>query len=641
MALSVGTRIGPYEVTGTLGAGGMGEVYRARDARLARDVALKVLPDAFASDPDRLARFEREAHVLAALKHPNIAAIYGLEEAPAALDGARAGEAGHHVRALVLELVEGETLADRITRGPIPLEDAIPIAKAIAEALEAAHEQGVIHRDLKPANIKAGADGAVKVLDFGLAKLTQAPGPGPQAPAMTASPTLSVQATMAGVILGTAAYMSPEQARGRPVDKRADIWAFGCVLYEMLTAKRAFDGDDITDTIVAIVSKEPDWSALPAGTPSTVRSLLRRCLDKDAKRRLRDIGEARLALDEDVRGVRLQPDLAGPREAGRDVRSRRRTALVSSAALAIGAAIATGLMWVATRPAPPRVSRLVVAPDGDASLRIQGASRDVAITPDGAQVIYAGGMGGNEVFVRRLDQLDAASVGRFEQPRDPFVSPDGQWIGFFSGNTRLNKVAITGGPAVTIGAVDGVPRGATWGVDDTIVLATGNPGSGLQRISAAGGEVTVLTKPNADAGELDHWWPQLLPGGRAVLFTIVPRGGGGFPAIEDHQVALLDLQTGAHKILVRGGSHAQYVPSGHLVYGVSGTLRGVPFDLARMELAGNPVPVVPELITSGTGMANFDVAGDGTLVYVRGGWLAGPERSERSSGSIVRAAKSR
>jgi len=616
--LSIGARIGPYEVTGTLGAGGMGEVYRAHDERLGRDVALKVLPEAYAADPERLGRFQREAQVLAALTHSNIGSIYGLEEQ----DG---------VRALVLELVEGDTLADRLARGSLPVDEALPIARQIAEALEAAHEQGVIHRDLKPANVKVGPDGVVKVLDFGLAKLASPADAGAH-PVNTMSPTLSVHATMAGVILGTAAYMSPEQARGRPVDKRADIWAFGCVLYEMLAGKRAFDGEDITDTIVAIVSKEADWSALPAATPTAVRTLLHRCVEKDPKRRLRDIGEARLAIE----GTLLTAH-KGPSEAGRFVPAdgarsgvatgfRRPVWLrVVGLAVAFGAtALLTGAaVWFATRPAPPRVSRLVIAPDADAALRVHGAARDIAISPDATTVVYAGGAGagGAQLLVRTLDQLEVTSVGRFTLPRDPFFSADGQWIGFFDQPNALKKVAISGGPAVTIVAANGLPRGATWGPDDTVIFATGNPEAGLQRVASSGGEITVLTKPNREAGEANHVWPSFLPGGRAVLFTITPLGGE--PAIDSAQIAVLDLETGAHKILVRGGSHAQYVSSGHLVYGVAGTLRAVPFDVTRLEVVGSPVPVVPELMMTGNGATNFGVANDGTLLYVPGGVVSG------------------
>jgi serine/threonine-protein kinase len=411
MTLSAGMRIGPYEVTGTLGAGGMGEVYRGHDARLGRDVALKVLPDVFAGDSERLARFQREAQVLAALKHPNIGAIYGLEEGPA--------EAGHYVRALVLELVEGDTLADWIARGAgpfgpagsagstgpgLPLDEALPIARQVAEALEAAHEQGVIHRDLKPANIKVAPDRLVKVLDFGLAKLTSAAGSGPY-PANTMSPTLSVQATMAGVILGTAAYMSPEQARGRPVDRRADIWAFGCVLYEMLTGRRAFDGQDITDTIVAIVSKDPDWSALPAATPEAIRALLQRCLDKDAKRRLRDIGEARLTF-EDAAATPVAGMSAAPSSSAAASRWRR----VAGVALAVcAAAVVAGVaVWVVIHPDPPRVSRLVITPSSEEALTLN-VDRILAISPDGMHIVYAGASG-SRLFLRRLDQLEPISL---------------------------------------------------------------------------------------------------------------------------------------------------------------------------------------------------------------------------------------
>ena len=597
----------------------MGEVYRATDTTLGRQVAIKVLPDAFAHDTERLARFEREAKTLASLNHPHIAQIYGLERSSG-------------VQALVMEMVEGETLAERVARGAIPVEEALPIARQICEALEAAHEQRIIHRDLKPANIKVTPDGVVKVLDFGLAKLN-APNDSnvsndPNAFSM--SPTIISPAMMTGVgvILGTAAYMAPEQAKGREADKRSDIWAFGCVLYEMLTGKGPFAGDDVSDTLANVLKREPDWSALPASVPGSIRALIRRCLEKDRRKRVADIAAALFAIDE-------QASLSGSVAASAAPLPRRplwqRIAALAGVVVVV-AAVATTLTWIAMRPAdpvPPRVSRLPLEPSGTAALTISGIDRDLAITPDGSRVVYVGNRG-TQIFVRALDALEPVAV--FTGPaHGPFVSPDGQWIGFVDAQT-LKKVAVTGGPAVTLATLaDGLSLGATWGPDDAIIFATTNATTGLQRVGAAGGPTTVLTRPDRAQGEGDHLWPEMLPGGRAVVFTITAATGG----LDAAQVAVLDLQTGTRKILVRGGSHAHYVPGrpgsptraerdgGHLVYAAAGSLRAVAFDLARLQMRGTPVPVVPAVVTTAGGGVDAVVAGDGTLAYVSGGGVTG------------------
>ena len=595
MALTPGTRFGPYEVVALIGVGGMGEVYRAIDTNLKRAVAIKVLPTSVAADAERLARFQREAELLASLNHPHIAAIYGLEDA----DG---------VKALVLELVEGPTLADRIAQGPIPLDEAIPIARQIAEALEAAHEQGIIHRDLKPANIKLRSDGTVKVLDFGLAKALD---PAPASIDASQSPTITSPAmTRMGVIMGTAAYMSPEQARGKTVDKRSDIWAFGCVLYEMLTGRRAFEGEDISDTLANVLKIDPNWQALPAEVPAAIRALLRRCLDKDRRTRVSDISTALFVLDE---AAGLRGAVEGPAEVGPYVRgkvSRWRRVVPAAGALIVGGAIVGGAVWWSMRTASPAVVRTTIATTESTALVTAGGVRDVAITPDGSRIVYRGT---NQLLVRVLNQIEPDVLGGLGTPTNPFISPDGQWIGFADGQ-RLKKVAITGGPPVTIAPVDGVLRGATWGPDGTIVFATDATVTGLQRASAAGGEPAVLTKPDSERGDRDHLWPEFLPGGGAVLFTIYPAIGGP----DNAQVAVLDLKTGASKVLVRGGSHAHYVPTGHLVYGVAGTLRAVPFDLERLEPTGTPAPVLEGVWTTPLGAANFAVAANGSLVYVAG-----------------------
>ena len=629
----------------------MGQVYRARDTKLNRDVALKALPDSFANDPDRLARFTREAQTLASLNHPNIAIIHGLEESGG-------------VRALVMELVEGDDLSQRIARGAIPIDEALPIAKQIAEALEAAHEQGIIHRDLKPANIKVRSDGTVKVLDFGLAKAMEPVGA--MAASHSMSPTITTPAmTQAGMILGTAAYMSPEQARGKAVDKRADIWAFGCVLFEMLTATRAFGGDDVQDTFVAIMRDEPDWSALPAAVSPAIRALLKRCLEKKSRARVADISTALFVLAEhaslatttgphdpayvlqataSAQTTAAVTDAVSAAGAAMAHSTRRRVTLASAAAILAGAIVAGAAVWFAMRPAapvPPRVSRLALAPSGPAALTIDGVVRDLAIAPDGSRVVYVGNRG-TQLFVRALDAL--APVAVFTgAPRAPFLSPDGQWIGFVDGATTLKKVAATGGPAVMLATLDGNPRGATWAPDDTIVFATSAGATGLQRVGAAGGPVTVLTRPDRAQGDADHLWPERLPGGRAVLFTITAGTGG----LDAAQVAVLDLQTGTRTVLVRGGSHAHYVPAGrastaglaggrgspkpgeggYLVYAAAGTLRAVPFDLAALTTRGTPVPVVPDVVTTRFGGVDAVVAGDGTLAYVSGTAGAGATRT--------------
>ena len=619
MALIPGARLGPYEIVSALGAGGMGEVYRARDTRLDRDVAIKVLPEAFAADAERVARFQREAKTLASLNHPNIGQIYGLEPA---------GD----VHALVMELVAGEDLSQRIARGAISLDEALPIGRQIAEALEAAHEQGIIHRDLKPANIKVTRDGVVKVLDFGLAKLAH-----PEAPTghadVTASPTITSPAMMTGVgvILGTAAYMAPEQAKGRAADHRSDIWAFGCVLYEMLTGTRPFDGEDMTEVLGAVVRLEPNWEALSSEVPPPVRTLLQRCLVKDRRKRVADISTALFVLDN-------TPSLAAIVGTSSIAPMHRRAPgwrVVAPVAAALVTLLLVGAgLWFATRAPeamPPRLSRLQITPSGTAALTINGADRDLAITPDGSRLIYVGNrrarggaqtQSGTQLFVRALDTLEPVAVFT-GAPRGPFVSPDGQWIGLIDGGV-LKKVPITGGPAIPLATTDApTPLGATWGPDDTIIFATTNGATGLQQVAAAGGPTTVLTRPDHAHGEADHIWPERLPGRRAMLFTITAAAGG----LDAAQVVVQDMQTGARTVLVRGGSHAQYVSSGHLVYATAGTLRAIPFDLTRLQTRGTPVPVERNVVTTANGAMDAVVAGDGTLAYVSGDAVAQPTRT--------------
>jgi serine/threonine-protein kinase len=591
LALTLGTRLGVYEVTTQIGAGGMGEVYRATDSNLKRSVAIKVLPASVAGDADRLARFQREAEVLAALNHPNIGAIYGLEKTP-------------DCTALIMELVEGDDLSQRIARGPIPLDEALPIAKQITDALEAAHEQGIIHRDLKPANIKVRSDGTVKVLDFGLAKAMEPASA--VSPGASRSPTITSPAmTEPGIILGTAAYMSPEQARGKPVDRRTDIWAFGCVLYEMLTARRAFAGDEISDTLAEILKREPDWTALPSDTPSSIMRLLRRCLHKDRARRLQHIGDARIEIEESISGT---PDKS---IATRDIVARRRHIAVVAAASAGSAALIGALVtWIALRPAPSSPEQPVqfeIVPPPTLGLAMRGSDRDIAISPDGRQIVYRAG-GQAQLALRELDRREVNPLPGITNARVPFFSPDGQWIGFFEEGT-LKKVPIRGGTPVTLWESTDLPRGGSWGDDGHIVFAT-QASPGLLLISASGGSPTVLTTPDPVKGERNHWHPSVLPGGRGVLFTIVSNDPS------QAQIAVLDFNTRQQKTLVRGGSQPEYLQSGHLVYSAARTLRAVRFDIDRLELAGEPSVVVDDVWVGGTGASNYAVSRSGTLVHV-------------------------
>jgi len=605
--IGIGSRVGPYEITGVLGAGGMGEVFRARDTKLRRDVAIKVLPESLAADPERRARFDREAQVLASLNHPNIGGIHGFEEAPS--------DSGQPTQALILELVEGPTLADRIAQGPIPLDEAQPIARQIAEGLEAAHELGVIHRDLKPANIKLRQDGVVKILDFGLAKLIEAGGAAQQARTSTASlsPTITTPAmTQVGLILGTAAYMSPEQARGRVVDRRADVWAFGCVFYEMLTGAKAFGGADVTDTIAAIVRAEPEWSQLPVTTPQSIRRLLRRCLAKDVRARLADMADARIEIEESA-SERADGVPGGQAAAG--VAPWRRPAMyITAATTAMVTAVA---MWLALRPreTPPAVVRLAVTHAGQAPHNMGPFDPALAISADGRRIAYVHpnerqSAATLELWTRSLDAGEPVQIKGAALPIAPFFSPNGEWIGYFDVATRsLAKISVNGGSAVRIAPFSGNVRGATWAADDTIIFATNDQTTGLLRVPAAGGTPEALTKVDINNGERDHTYPEIVPGGRYVVFTILGAKAGA------SQVAVLDLRTRAYKVVATGEVFARYAASGHLVFASAGVLRAVPFDLDRLEVTGDPAPVLDHVLTKSTGAADFALAANGTLVY--------------------------
>ena len=597
MSLHPGTTLGPYTVTAKIGEGGMGEVYQARDTKLDRDVALKVLPEAFTSDPDRLARFEREAKVLASLNHPNIGAIYGLEEAEG-------------VKALVLELIEGPTLADRIAHGPIPIDEALPIAKQIAEALEAAHEQGVIHRDLKPANVKVREDGTVKVLDFGLAKAFQPDGSDPN---MSASPTISLTAaaTQMGMVIGTAAYMSPEQARGQVVDRRADVWAFGAVLFEMLSGRRVFDGRDVSETLAGVIKSEAPWEALPSDTPPTLSTVLRRCLEKEPKHRIRDIGDVSLAMEGafETKGAVA----AGARVSHQSQRWQ---------ALAVGfvLAIITGLaVWSVMRPEPLQLVRFAVSPYD--RLAIAAASVDVAISPDGRHVAYVTGVSrqGGPLQLRSLDRLESTILVADGPNLSPFFSPDSEEVGYYVNEPSpvLKRVPVGGGPASIISDLPGNLRGASWGADGTIVFAAN---ARLWRVPATGGAPESLTVPDPGGAEF-HLWPEILPGGEAVLFTIARN------SVTDSQVAVLSLDTGEQKVVVRGGSNPRYSPTGHVVYGLNGTLWAVPFDLEGLEAVGGAIAVQDDVLTKDSGAAAFGISDNGRLVFVVGEGRVGAQNS--------------
>ena len=587
--LKAGVRVGPYEVLAELGAGGMGEVYRARDAKLGRDVAIKILPLIFTSDPERLARFEREARMLAALNHPHIGAIYGVEE-------------NDSIRALVLELVEGPTLADRLATGPIPVHEALGIARQIADALEAAHGKGIIHRDLKPANIKITPDGTVKVLDFGLAKAL-APDAASATPGdPSKSPTITMGGTRQGMILGTSAYMSPEQARGLAVDKRADIWAFGCVLYEMLTGTRAFIGEDVSETLAAVIKGEPDWTAMPIDTSAGVRGLVRRCLQKDSKERLHDISDARIEIQEALAKSDLDVTTA-PSPA--PVRRRERVAwtLLAVATLALVALIVSGTLYVRRAAPEPVMTRLdvITAPTSDAS--------SFALSPDGRQLVFvAKGEKGSRLWVRPLDQVNAQPLTGTDGASFPFWAPDGRAVGFFA-DGKLKRSDLIGG-AVQVLADAPAPRGGAWNPDGIIVFApTGvDP---LMRVGAMGGAVTSVTR--LAAGQASHRWPQFLPDGRRFLFLAAL----GLPQTRGVYVGSLEGREPTRVMPVE--TAAVYAPPGYLLLVSQGVLVAYAFDATRATVSGEPIPVAQAVGTDdGTFHSAFSVSGSGVLAHRAG-----------------------
>ena len=641
MALSSGNRLGHYLISTPLGAGGMGEVYRARDSRLDREVAIKVLPEDLAADPERLARFDREAKVLASLNHPNIAHLYGLEtspvipseaesrvEGPARLASLSQGKPGresgvstssHHpdpspqgagvplaqdasraVTFLVMELVEGEDLEQRIDKGPIPIKEATGIGRQIAEGLEAAHTKGVVHRDLKPGNIRISADGTVKILDFGLAKAWEPP---PDDRDLDESPTITADMTRAGTLLGTAPYMSPEQARGQVVDRRADIWAFGCVLYEMLTGRRAFVGGTATEILARILERDPEWEALPADVPTPLRRLVERCLEKDPKRRLRDAGDLALALED----VDLEPPPAAVFDNTPHVNPAKMMAPWLVAAVAAAAAI---IAWIGRPPPaqPEAAPTLRFSQSSPAPLDISQVGHSgsaVAISPDGHVVVWVGVTeAGTQLFSRLLDEDETHPIAHTEEALSPFFSPDGEWIGFWA-NGRLQKVSVRGGVPQTICETSHV-HGASWG-DGIIVMGAVGDGT-LWRVNPGGGPVERVEE--ADGRIIQGEYPKLLPDSRAVLVSQQGR----------NTVDLLSLDTGEVTTIVSEGSNARYLRSGHLVWTHQDNLLAAPFDLSTRMITGEAHTVIEGVLTEAyVGMlSHYAVSDEGTLVYLPG-----------------------
>jgi Tol biopolymer transport system component len=589
MPLPSGTRLGQYDVQASLGAGGMGEVYRARDTKLGRDVALKVLPQSVVHDAERLARFRREAQLLAALNHPHIAGIYEIGEADGTIF-------------LALELIDGETLAARLQRGPIPVPEALEAAREIAAALEAAHDKGIVHRDLKPSNIAFSADGTVKVLDFGLARSAGTGSAAPD-PNVMNSPTITSPLTLTalGVILGTAAYMSPEQAKGAVADKRADVWGFGCVLYEMLTGRRAFPGDDVTETMAAVIRGQPDWTALPASLPPAVRLLLEGCLEKDRRKRIADLSVARFVLER-------RPELTAPAP---EAQARRRVWPVA-ALLLIAAALGAGAAawWNREVPAPQAVTRFTIPVQDARPLTL--VRRGVAISPDGSKIAYSVN---GRLLLRSMSELAARQIATADALTHPVFSPDGQSIAFW-GDGALKRVALTGGLPVTICPISPSPISVSWsGAGIVFVDAV----TGIQRVAPNGGTPELLV-PRTDRDGLMHV-AQLLPDGKTLLFAVGRITGVEANFWDAAQVVAQSLETGHRTVLIRGGSNPIYVPTGHIVYAVEGVLMAVPFDATALEVRGGPIPVVEGVrraAPAAGGEAQFAISESGALAYVPG-----------------------
>ena len=604
MAIPTGTRVGVYEVLDLLGEGGMGEVYRARDTTLKRDVALKVIPDTFAKDDERMARFVREAQMLAALNHVNIAAIYGVEQSASR-------------PALVLELVDGETLADMISRGPMAAREALPIALQIAAALEEAHERGIIHRDLKPANVKINSHGIVKVLDFGLARALEDPTTSPGSP--SESPTMTLGGTRLGMILGTAGYMAPEQARGKPVDRRADIWAFGVVLFEMLSGQPVFGGETISDSLAKVLEREPDWSRLPSGTPLTIRKLLQRCLTKNVRDRLQAIGDARTTLQEVI------ADPSPKVEEAATARPMWKTLLPWATAPLF---LAAGwLLKPAPQASPIQEARFAVPLPTGQSL-VHRFRHAVEVSPDGTRIVFVGqpdaepaGREPSRLYLKFLNQWDATPIPGTEGATNPVFSPDGQSVAFLNG-AGISRVSLSGGAPVPFTSVRS-PFGFTWGRDGAIVFAPDR--SGLKMIRDGGAEPQPFTELDAAASEVSHRLPHFLPDGTAVFFTVL-RHKTTTPNWAQAQIWVKSLKTGERKLLLENGVDARYAGSGQLVFARMGKLFAVQFDPTALAVTGTPVEVLDGVVHSlyeatsqlTTGAAQFSLSDDGSLVYAPG-----------------------
>ena len=594
MSLAPGTRIGPYEITAAIGAGGMGEVYRALDTTLDRDVAIKVLPELLASDSERVARFSREAKTLASLNHQNIAHIHGVVDPPLAL---------------VMEFVDGEDLAQRLARGAIPLDEAIPIAKQIADALECAHEQNIVHRDLKPANVKVRPDGTVKVLDFGLAKaLSAQPDGASSSSAVVLSPTFTSPAmTQMGIILGTAAYMAPEQARGKAIDKRADVWAFGVVLFEMLSGTRAFEGSEVSDTLARVLLKEPEWSALPADTPLPIRRLLRRCLHKDRKHRLADIADARIELDDALSTPAAESSAtmvpAPPRSRWRAL------GLVAALGAAVVVGGAAALRFLTPAPPQPAITRFAISPPESVDFSNTGR-HFMSLDREGARLVFSAG---SQLYVRRLASLTSEPVPGTALTAgvvNPVFSPNGQSIAFYTERT-LRRVPVGGGTPFTLATDFLNPQGMCWTESGIYAAQTG---VGIVRVPEAGGKPQVVATVGQGEAAAS---PQMLADGETLVFTIY--SGTGQQRFDKGKIVAHSLRTGQRTVLHDGGGDGQVLPTGHLVFGVGGVMYGMKLDLKTLAPRGQPTPILEGVRRSpATGAMMFRVAPNGTLVYAPG-----------------------
>jgi serine/threonine protein kinase/Tol biopolymer transport system component len=609
----IGSTLAQYRVTAALGEGGMGEVWRAEDEKLGREVALKVLPEEFAKDPERMARFEREAKVLASLNHPNIATLYGLESVSGA-DADTDADAGE-TTFLAMELVEGEDLSERIKRGPVPVEEAVAISLQIAEALEAAHEQGIVHRDLKPANIKLRPDGAVKVLDFGLAKAWDSEHGDS---ALSMSPTLTAHATAAGVILGTAAYMSPEQAAGIAADRRADIWAFGVVLWEMLTGHKLFEGETVSHVLASVLKDEVDLDELPPEMPRSLRRLIGRCLRKKPKRRLQAIGDARVVLEDFL----ADPEsLVTPPIEAASV-THRSSLWPWGVAMGLAAILATvvALAFLSSEPQQRMTQSSLLAPEGG-QLR---AENGLALSPDGSALAFVAEKDNStQLWIRGMDGLSARPLEGTENARLPFWSPDGQQLGFFA-DGELKRIPVVGGAAMSL-ADASEPRGGAWGPGDRIVFCP-EYRDGLWSVSAAGGEARRLTELDPERGEKSHRWPVFLPDGRHILFLVQTDEGG---STSDHSsIEAQSLDDGRRTRVLDANSSMAFAPPGNLLFWRGGSLYAQPFDARRFVIEGDPVRLADDVGYTQNERGVFTTSQDGTLVYLKGSGVSEPASLE-------------